>query len=397
MGRGEAESRRATGSGGRFGRRSKRRVTRRDPLVGPPRGGSPSFRRAYFSPALPERRRVWGGPGPGRATTAPPSQRRRSGPARRRARRRFGGPGRRPENRPRCRFCDGRAFFRGGSFFASAACVAAVPAKGGRTRPAPDRQSRPREKGGQSAPGTTQQPAPGWTRWGGRVGPPSRRRRRSGPPAAPRRGGTARGRAPGPSRLRRRAFFVSQGYSARRAAGSPRPRRLSQPRPLAKASNAAPARALGAASTRAGRSGERGREPLPVARRAGRFSLGAGHFCRHLLGARASGPTRAGSRYHCSAVGAAEVRSRQAAGSGPLRRAAEAAGAQPRPPGMPVEGQLFFVSKGIFFARACAEPSGLGRTRGRVALPVLRRRSGRGAVPPGGGLGAASAGRRSGG
>ncbi len=72
--------------GAASGQRPKRRVTRRDPLVGPPKAGSPSLRRGCLSPALLDGRRGWGGPAPGRATSAPPSQRRRSGPARRRAR-----------------------------------------------------------------------------------------------------------------------------------------------------------------------------------------------------------------------------------------------------------------------------------------------------------------------
>ena len=40
----------------------RRRVTRRDPLVGPPKGGVSSFRRGCFSPSLMHRRWVWGGP-----------------------------------------------------------------------------------------------------------------------------------------------------------------------------------------------------------------------------------------------------------------------------------------------------------------------------------------------
>jgi len=96
-------------------------------------------------------------------------------------------------------------------------------------------------------------------------------------------GRTARQRAPGPSRLRRRAFLASRAYSKRRAAGSPRPPRLPRPRPLAKGSNAASARGLGAASARAGRSGGRERGPLPPRRRVGCFSLGSGTVLPALL------------------------------------------------------------------------------------------------------------------
>ena len=53
-------------------------------------GGRFSHRWGWFFPPLPWSPWIWGGPGPGRATTAPPSPRRRSGPARRRAPGRLG-------------------------------------------------------------------------------------------------------------------------------------------------------------------------------------------------------------------------------------------------------------------------------------------------------------------
>ena len=51
-------------------------------------------------------------PRPGRATTAPPSQRRSSGPAGRRARGRFGGPPKRRQRARRCASRDGGLYFR---------------------------------------------------------------------------------------------------------------------------------------------------------------------------------------------------------------------------------------------------------------------------------------------
>ena len=82
--------RRRRGAAGRpgaaSGQRPKRRVTRRCPPGGPSAGRLFSFSTGdAFRPCFLGGRRVWGRPGPGRATTAPPSQRRRSGPARRRA------------------------------------------------------------------------------------------------------------------------------------------------------------------------------------------------------------------------------------------------------------------------------------------------------------------------
>ncbi len=133
---------------------------------------------------------LWGGPGAGSryhcsavaAAEVRSRQAAGSGPLRRAGEAARG-------SAPRGGLRDERALFLSwGIIFASGSCVPGVPAKGGRARRASDRQSRPREKGGQSAPGATQLPAPGRTRGGGRVGPPSRRRRRSGTPAAPRRG-----------------------------------------------------------------------------------------------------------------------------------------------------------------------------------------------------------------
>ncbi len=116
---------------------------------------------------------------------------------------------------------------------------------------------------------------------------------------------------------------------------------------------------------------------------------------------------------------AAELRSRRAAGSGPLRASGRSGGRakgavvgatavrRPRPAGRRAQGRfgrrpkrrgraraLAKLSRGspslpptrVISARASSSPSALGRTRGRVALPLLRRRSGGAPVPPGGGL-----------
>ncbi len=103
------------------------------------------------------------------------------------------------------------------------------------------------------------------------------------------------------------------------------------------------------------------------------LSQGGGHFCERFLGATALRRTRAGSRYHCSAVAAAEVRSREAAGSWPLRPGrAEAARASARHR-RARDRRAFLRSAGVIVATASLAPMALGRTRGRVALPMRRR------------------------
>ncbi len=84
---------------------------------------------------------------------------------------------------------------------------------------------------------------------------------------------------------------------------------------------------------------------------------------------------------------------------GGLRAASARAGRSSRrehgPFALPATGGVFALGGG-HFCRRFLGATALGRTQGRVALPMLRRRSGGGPVPPGGGLRAASAGRRSG-
>ncbi len=312
---------------------------------------------------------------------------------------RFGPRPKQRESAPHGRFRDGRSFLWWGMIFASAPCVAAVPAKGGRGRPAPGRQSRPREKGEQSAPGTTQRPARGWTRRGGRVGPPSRRRRRSGTPAAPRRGVRFGGVRPDPAACGG-ARSSSAGATrrgepqARRGRGVSRSRDRSQRQAMR-----LPPRALGAASTRAGRSGERERAHCPPGDGRAVFrSVGVSFAIASLARAVRGGP-EAGSRDHCSAVAAAEVRSRPAAGSGAASARAGRSGERERAPlPMPATGAFLSLGGGRF-ATACLPPAPRGGPEGgsryhcSVAGATAVRRS---PVPPGGRLGAASAGRRSG-
>jgi len=153
---------------------------------------------------------------------------------------------------------------------------------------------------------------------------------------------------------------------------------------------------------------------LAIPRGAGCFSLGASHFRHRFVRPSALGRTRAGSRYHCSAVAAAELRSRLAAGSRPLRPAGEAARDGARPCQMKPRLGFSSAHRGHLCERLLgAHSSGADprpgrattappsqrqssgpagrRARGRVAPPLLRGRRGGGPVPPGGGPGAASA------
>jgi len=152
-------------------------------------------------------------------------------------------------------------------------------------------------------------------------------------------------------------------------------------------------RAAGSGPLRRGRA-EAGRESAPAPRsRDGRpflRSAGAISAGASLAPALWGGPGD-GSRYHCSAVAAAELRSRQAAGSRPLRPGRAEAGRASAPTiPEPATGGLLCAQWGSFL-RALAWSQCVGADPGRVALPLLRRRSGGAPDPPGGGLAAASA------
>ncbi len=397
-----ALSRRAAGSGPLRPGRAEAARESAPTIPEPATGGLLCVRRGSFLRALPWSQRLGADPRPGRATTAPPSQRRSSGPAGRRARRRFGpgGPKRRGRLRPPFRSPrPAGCFALGGGHFCSA-CLAPV-------------------------------------RWGG-----------------PEAGSRYHCSAVAAAELRSR---LAADAGPGRATNAPSPARRRPPLALSR-------QAAGSRPLRPGRA-EAVRESaptIPEPSTGGLVCAQWGSFLQRLLGPSALGRTRAGSRYHCSAVAAAELRTRRAAGSGPLRRAAEAAregaptipepatgglvcaqwgsflralpwprcvGADPRPgrattappsqrrssgpagwrarrrfgPGGPKRGGRLrppfrsprpagcFALGGGHFCERLLVPSALGRTRGRVALPLLRRRSGGGPDPPGGGLGAASA------
>ncbi len=102
-----------------------------------------------------------------------------------------------------------------------------------------------------------------------------------------------------------------------------------------------------------------------------------GHFRERFLGPSALGRTRAGSRYQCAVAGATAVRR----SFRPARRRARAAsgragrsGERERAP-LPIPRRAgCFSLGGGHFCRRFLGASALGRTRGRVALPMRRRR-----------------------
>ncbi len=148
----------------------------------------------------------------------------------------------------------------------------------------------------------------------------------------------------------------------------------------------------GAASAR-GRSGERGRAPLPIRPRAGFAALRGGHFCHRLLGASALERTRGRvallmRRRRREGGPAPRPARRRAPGrfgpGGPKRREIR------RAPSLMLRRGAFLSLRGGHSWQRSLGASALGRTRGRVALPVLRRCSGGAPVPPGGRLDAGS-------
>ncbi len=259
----------------------------RAPLSIPRRVGFSFARRGPVAPALPWRQRFGADPRTGRATNAPPSQRRSSGPAVRRlgaasASGRSGIGRARPLADPA----------KGGLFFCSA---------------------------GASSAGASLAPA----LWGG----PSPGRASNAPPSQRRRSGPAWRRARGPL-----------------LAGRPKRQEMR-------------------------------RAPSPMLGRAA-FLPSVGIVLPPLPWFPwVWGGPGAGSRYHCSAVAAAEVRSREAAGSG-AASASGRSGERGRTTVAPATAAvrlcswpgLPFHCAGIMAVRA------MGRTRGRVTLPLRRRR-----------------------
>ena len=149
----------------------------------------------------------------------------------------------------------------------------------------------------------------------------------------------------------------SRAIPARRGpAGVPMRRRRRDGGPAPPSRQAAGSAPLGPGRAQAPREGARpcqSRDGRAAFRSAGVISAAAS-----LAPAPWGGPG-AGSRYHCSVVAATEVRSRRAAGSGPLRPGrAEAAGQSAPTPSGPLDGRLFRSSTGLILARACPAPSG---------------------------------------